>query len=77
MGNEKFLHVLVGKQTVLARVDPRTRARVGQEIELQLDIDRLHLFDAATELAVGKMELPSELREPAPLPKPEDATPSA
>jgi multiple sugar transport system ATP-binding protein len=77
MGNEKFLHVLVGKQTLLARVDPRTRARVGQEIELQLDMERLHLFDPTTELAVAKMELPSELREPIPLAKPEDTDPSS
>ena len=63
MGNERFLHVIVGEQTLLARVDPRTRARVGQEVELQLDIDRLHLFDATTQLALGKMDLPEELVE--------------
>ncbi len=76
MGNEKFLHVIVGTQTLLARVDPRTRARVGQEIELQVDLDRLHVFDAATQLALGKMELPSELREPPPTPV-EDTNSSA
>jgi multiple sugar transport system ATP-binding protein len=63
MGNEKFLHVLVGKNSLLARVDPRTRARVGQDMELRLDIDRLHVFDPATQLAVAKIELPEELLE--------------
>ena len=50
----------------LARVDPRTRARVGQEIELQVDIDRLHVFETATQRAIGKIELPGELLEPRP-----------
>jgi multiple sugar transport system ATP-binding protein len=63
MGNEKFLHVLIGTQPLLARVDPRTRARAGQEIELTLDIDRLHVFDATTQLALDKIEIPEELRE--------------
>ncbi len=76
MGNEKFLHVIVGTQTLLARVDPRTRARVGQEIELQLDLDRLHVFDAATQLALGKIDLPSELRDPPPAPA-DDTTSTA
>jgi multiple sugar transport system ATP-binding protein len=73
MGNEKFLHVIVGEQTLLARVDPRTRARVGQEIELQVDIDRLHVFDTATQHAIGKIELPEELLEPRPAPPGADA----
>jgi len=63
MGNEKFLHVFIGTQPLLARVDPRTRARAGQEIELTLDIDRLHVFDATTQLALDKIEIPEELRE--------------
>jgi multiple sugar transport system ATP-binding protein len=64
MGNEKFLHVFVGEYALLARVDPRTRARVGQEVELRLDVDRLHLFDAATDRAIGKMSLSEELGLP-------------
>lgn len=67
MGNEKFLHVIAGEQTLLARVDPRTRARPGREIDLQVDIDRLHVFDASTQLALGKMDLPSEPLEPPPM----------
>ena len=42
---------------------PRTRARAGQEIELTLDIDRLHVFDSTTQLALDKIEIPEELRE--------------
>ncbi len=68
MGNEKFLHLLIDKQTLLARVDPRTRARAGQEVELTLDIDRIHIFDAATQAALDKIDIPGEMREPPPAP---------
>ena len=65
MGNERFLHLIAGEQRLLARVDPRTRARAGQEIELRLDVDRLHVFDAKTHAALDKIEIPEELREPS------------
>ncbi len=64
MGNEKFLHLVSGTEKVLARVDPRTRARAGQDIKLMLDIDHLHVFDPKTEAAIAKIEIPEELREP-------------
>jgi len=64
MGNEKFLHVIVGKQRLLARVDPRTRATAGQEIELTVDIGRLHIFDAETQAAMDKIDIPDEISAP-------------
>jgi multiple sugar transport system ATP-binding protein len=57
MGNEKFLHLLIDTQALLARVDPRTRARVGQDIDLMLDIDRIHVFDATTNVALDKITI--------------------
>jgi len=58
MGNEKFLHLIIGAQPLLARVDPRTKARAGLEVGLTVDIDRLHVFDAATQAALAKIEIP-------------------
>ncbi len=49
MGNEVFLYLLDGAQTFIARVDSRTRARVGNTVTLAINLDRLHFFDAATE----------------------------
>jgi multiple sugar transport system ATP-binding protein len=63
LGNETLLHLDIGKHRLLARVDPRTRARPGQEIALKLDLERIHIFDARTELALDRQELPRELRE--------------
>ena len=53
MGNEKFLHLLVDDRDVLARVDPRTRARAGRDIDLVFDVDHMHAFDAQSQLAIG------------------------
>jgi multiple sugar transport system ATP-binding protein len=44
-----------------ARVDPRTRARVGDTIELALDPGRFHFFDPATGAAVTRPAKPAEL----------------
>jgi multiple sugar transport system ATP-binding protein len=37
-----------GHSNVLARLNPRTRARKGEEIELVVDTHRLHFFDPTT-----------------------------
>jgi multiple sugar transport system ATP-binding protein len=63
LGNETLLHLDVGDHRLLARVDPRARARAGQTVELMLDLDRIHIFDAKTELALDKLDLPAELRD--------------
>jgi len=49
MGNEVFLYLLSGDESFTARVDPRTKARVGQDMELLLNVDNMHLFDPETE----------------------------
>jgi multiple sugar transport system ATP-binding protein len=63
LGNETLLHLVLGGQGLLARVDPRTRARPGQTIEVQLDVDRLHVFDAKTQRVLDRIEIPEEMRE--------------
>jgi hypothetical protein len=45
----------------LARVDPRTAARAGQEARLLFDADRIHIFDAETQAALDKIEIPEEI----------------
>ncbi len=58
LGSETLLHLLLDGERVLARVDPRTRARSGQQIDILIDVDRLHLFDVETQRAVDKIQLP-------------------
>ncbi len=52
MGNEIFLYLLTGKTSFTARVDPRVRTRSGEEIEVAVNMDNMHIFDPETEQAV-------------------------
>ena len=52
MGNEVFLYLLLGTKSVIARVDPRTTARVGQDAEVLFNMDNMHVFDRDTEVAI-------------------------
>ncbi|HEY4668972.1 MAG TPA: sn-glycerol-3-phosphate ABC transporter ATP-binding protein UgpC [Tepidiformaceae bacterium] len=52
MGNEVFLHLLANDKTFLARVDPRTSARPGQEVQVAIDLSKMFVFDAETEEAI-------------------------
>ena len=52
MGNEVFLYLLTGNKSFIARVDPRTTARVGQNIKVLFNMENMHVFDRDTEVAV-------------------------
>jgi multiple sugar transport system ATP-binding protein len=52
MGNEIFLYLSSGDQNFVARVDPRTSARMGDKIEVDFNMDNMHLFDPDTEQAI-------------------------
>ena len=52
LGSEILLDVRVGDDTMVAAVDPTTRARVQDQIHLAVNPARLHFFDAKTEVAV-------------------------
>lgn len=45
LGSEIHLNVMAGKHTLIARVDVQTSVRVHQEIELALDLNKMHLFE--------------------------------
>jgi len=52
IGSEVYLHVLFGSQTVTARVAGHERPRVGQDIDLVIDMSKVHFFDPETEAAI-------------------------
>jgi multiple sugar transport system ATP-binding protein len=52
MGNEVLVYLLVGKKQFIARVDPRTSARVGNKMDIAFNMDNIHLFDRETEQAI-------------------------
>jgi multiple sugar transport system ATP-binding protein len=45
LGSEIHLNVTAGKHNLIAVVDVQTQVRVHQEIELALDLDKMHLFE--------------------------------
>ena len=52
MGNEVLVYLLAAKKQFIARVDPRTSARVGNRIEVAFNMDNIHMFDRQTEQAI-------------------------
>jgi multiple sugar transport system ATP-binding protein len=49
MGSEIFAYLITGKKSFVARLDPRTRAHVGEDLDLVINMDNMHLFDPKTE----------------------------
>ncbi len=52
MGNEIFVYLVSGQNTFIARVDPRSRFRIGDQVQIALNMDNFHIFDAETEQAI-------------------------
>lgn len=52
MGNEIFVYLVSGQNTFIARVDPRSRFRIGDQVQIAFNMDNFHIFDADTEKAI-------------------------
>lgn len=52
MGNEIFVYLLAGQKQFIARMDPRTSAQVGNQMDIAINMDNIHLFDRDTEDAI-------------------------
>lgn len=48
MGNELFIYLVSEGRQFLARVDPRTKAQPGRDVELVFNMANLHVFDPAS-----------------------------
>jgi multiple sugar transport system ATP-binding protein len=44
MGNEIFMHLMLGEFAAVGRIDPRTQLRVGDKAQLVFNMDNMHLF---------------------------------
>ena len=45
MGNEIFMHLMLGEFVSVARIDPRSQLRVGDKAQLVFNMDNMHLFE--------------------------------
>lgn len=52
LGSETLLYVLVDDVDLIARVNPRTKAKVGDIIKIAFDANKVHLFDKETEKTI-------------------------
>ena len=52
MGNEIFVYLSSEKHTYIARVDPRTRVKMGDEMQVVFNMNNMHLFDLESEEAI-------------------------
>jgi multiple sugar transport system ATP-binding protein len=52
MGAETYLYIKADDINLTARVNPRTTAKVGDDITVSLDLTKLHFFDKDTELSL-------------------------
>jgi multiple sugar transport system ATP-binding protein len=52
IGNEIYLDVKAGRDSLIASVDPKTKVAPHEEMLLQASLENLHLFDAENEKAL-------------------------
>lgn len=52
MGNEIFVYLKSGEHNFVARVDPRSRYSINDDIQIVFNMDNMHIFDKETELAI-------------------------
>ena len=52
LGSELLVYMTIQGKQMVARIDPRSKADIGQTIDLHIDADQIHLFDADTGLAI-------------------------
>ena len=53
LGSETNVYLLAGQTPFIARLDARTSAATGQQMEVAFDANRMHLFDPDTEQAIS------------------------
>jgi len=49
LGDEVLFYLVCGKHSLVAKLDSRTRAQVGDELEVALEMTETHIFDPEDE----------------------------
>jgi multiple sugar transport system ATP-binding protein len=52
LGSDIILYLTAGEHSIVARVDARSQARMGQTTEVVLDMKKMHIFNADTHAAI-------------------------
>jgi multiple sugar transport system ATP-binding protein len=52
MGNEIFVYLKAGDHSFVARVDPRSRYHIDDDVQMVFNMENMHIFDTETEQAI-------------------------
>ncbi|MCX7950484.1 MAG: sn-glycerol-3-phosphate ABC transporter ATP-binding protein UgpC [Clostridiales bacterium] len=52
MGSETYLYLVCEGKNIVARVEPTTKAKIDENVKIAVDMNKMHVFDKETELAV-------------------------
>ena len=52
MGAEHYLYLTIEGVAFTARVNPRSTSKIGDDVKIAWDMNKLHIFDKETELAI-------------------------
>lgn len=52
MGNEIFVFLKSGDHNYVARIDPRTKFKMGDKVNVTFNMGNMHIFDKETEKAI-------------------------
>ena len=52
MGNEIFVYLKNGDHSFIARVDPRSKYHIAEDVQVMFNMDNIHIFDKDTEVAI-------------------------
>lgn len=53
MGHETYLYLSLDGDPIVARVNSRSTARVGDTIKIAIDVQKIHIFDGETEKTIS------------------------
>jgi len=53
LGDEVVVHAKAGDDAMVFKQDPHRPAAIGSKLEVRLELDRLHLFDAESQRRIG------------------------
>ncbi len=54
LGNEELIHLTVGSNDVVAVIGSENRVKPGDDLALKVALDKVHLFDPESTLALDK-----------------------
>ncbi len=52
LGSDTILYLTAGEHSIVARVEAHTQARMGQQTEVFLDLNKMHVFNPETHAAI-------------------------